>query len=121
MHKLTMELAPDTLDLTNQTALDCIRKCGDLAPYTLVRFWKTSDGPPKVWRLKIDLLSGKTWQQDFTYNMVNDPDRTFPNGQWTLAETSGVRALTDWFLTLQTQQPEMTSFKLEIPEEGGVP
>lgn len=110
----TITVLPANVTPTVADWNDIVRYCDVLKPWTLMRMWKISDGPPPQWKFKVEFTNGKVWQQDMTFVQALDPERTFPNGPWALSETIGIRELMIWLVGFRDRHALLDSVKYEI-------
>jgi len=110
----SLTVLPASIQPTALEISDWVRKTAQLQSFTEWRFFKTSNGPPQVFRWKIEFSSGSTWIEDFTFDIPSDPLRDFPNDAWRDSQLIGMRELRTWMLSILLQYPLLDSLKYEV-------
>jgi len=109
----TITVLPASIQLMALEISDWIRKTAQLQSFTEWRFFKTSNGPPQVFRWKVEFI-GATWTEDFTFDIPSDPLRDFPNDVWRDSQLIGLRELRTWMLSILLKYPQLESLKYEV-------
>jgi len=110
----TLTVLPASIALMSEEMNDWMRKASQLDVFTLLRFFKTSNGPPQVFRLRIEYQGGPIWIEDFTFDILNDPLRNFPNDAWRDSQLIGMREMRSWLLSILIKYPLLDSLRYEV-------
>ena len=110
----TLTVLPASVPFAAEDMHNWLRYASEIEAFTLLRFFKTSDGPPKVYRMRVEFSAGPIWNEDFTFDIPNDPLRDFPNNEWRDSQLIGLRGLRGWLLSILVKYPLLDSFRDEV-------